>query len=320
MKRLLTAAFLGLAAVSAAAAADTDYPDRPIRLMVHFPAGSSTDTIARVLADKVAADLGQPVVIDNKPGADGAIAAQELKRSPADGYTLLLATNSAMSGAPVLRKSVTYDPVKDFTPITDIGRYTFMVYVHLDVPARTLQEFVDYARTRPGQLTYASGNVTGQLAFAYIALNARLNMVNIPYKGEPPGISDLVGKRVDVMVATAGTGVPQVQSGRLRALATIIPRRSTVLPDVPTVQESGFPDFALAPWAGLFGPAHLPGALVARLNRAFANAMKQPDVLQKMAQQEFALAPSSPKALGDLVGRQLAVHRQLADAIGLKPE
>jgi tripartite-type tricarboxylate transporter receptor subunit TctC len=316
MKTMLTAALLGLAAVGAAA----QYPDKPIRLLVHFPAGSSTDVIARVLADKVQAKLGQPIVVDNKPGADGAIAAQELKRAPADGYTLLLATNSPMSGVPVLRKSVPYDPVKDFTPITDVGRYTFMVYANPDVPARTLSELVDYARSRPGKLSYASGNVTGQLAFAYIALNAKLDMVNVPYKGEPPGISDLVGKRVDVMVATAGTGVPQVQSGRLKALATIIPKRSHVLPEVPTVQEAGFPDFALAPWAGLFGPARVPTEVVARLNSAFADAMKQPDVLQKMAQQEFALTPSTPQALGELVARQLTVHRELADAIGLQPE
>ncbi|WP_420223281.1 Bug family tripartite tricarboxylate transporter substrate binding protein [Pigmentiphaga litoralis] len=318
MKKLIAAGVTGLVCVSSAVAAD--YPTRPVRLLVHFPAGSSTDVIARVLAEKVGAKLGQPIVVENKPGADGAIAAQEVQRAPADGYTLLLATNSPMSGVPVLRKSVPYDPVTDFTPISDVGRYTFMVYVNAGVPVRTLPELVDYARARPGKLSYASGNVTGQLAFAYVALNAKLDMVNVPYKGEPPGIADLVGKRVDVMVATAGTGVPQVQSGRLKALATIIPKRSFVLPEVPTVQESGFPDFSLAPWAGLFGPAKMPVDVVARLNREFADAMKQPDVLQKMAQQEFALTPSTPQALGALVARQLAVHRELANAIGLQAE
>lgn len=318
MRRIIAATLLGLLAATSAAAAD--YPAKPIRLLVHFPAGSSTDVIARVLADKVAATLGQPIVVDNKPGADGAIAAQELKRAPADGYTLLLATNSAMSGVPVLRRSAPYDPVKDFTPITDIGRYTFMVYVHSGVPVHSLKEFVDYAKARPKKLSYASGNVTGQLAFAYLALHAKLDMVNVPYKGEPPGISDLVGQRVEAMIATAGTGVPHVQGGRLRALATIIPKRSHVLPDVPTVQESGFPDFALAPWAGLFGPAGMPAAVVSRLNSAFADAMQQPDVQQKMALQEFALTPSTPEALGELVKRQLTVHRELAQSIGLQPD
>lgn len=318
MKRLFAAALAALLVAGNAGA--TSFPNKPIRLLVHFPAGSSTDVIARTLADKVSARLGQPIVIDNKPGADGSIAAQELKRSPADGYTLLLATNSAMSGAPVLRKSASYDPTRDFTPITDVGRYNFMLYVNPDVPARTLQEFVEYAKARPDRLSYASGNVTGQLAFAYIAVNAGLSMTNVPYKGEPPAITDIVGKRVHAVVATAGTGMPQVQSGRLKVLATILPRRSQLYPAVPTVRESGFPQFSLAPWAGLFGPANMPADVIVRLNQAFVDAMKQPDVQQKMALQDFALTPSTPHALGELVARQLAVHRELAQAIGLQAE
>lgn len=319
MKAKLVMVALGLLTISSTLLA-AEYPTKPIRLLVHFPAGSSTDSIARVLAEKVAAKFGQPIVVDNKPGADGAIAAQELKRSPADGYTLLLATNSPMSGVPVLKKSVGYDPVTDFTPIIDIGRYTFMVFVNPNVPARNLQEFVAYAKGKPGKLSYASGNVTGQLSFAYIALNASLDMVNVPYKGEPPALTDLMGGRVEAMVATAGAGMPHVQAGRLKALATIIPRRSFALPDVPTVQESGFPDFALAPWSGLFGPANMPVDVVGRLNREFADAMKQPDVVKKLQQQEFAPTPSTPQALGELVKRQLTVHRELARAIGLQPE
>ncbi|KAF1046743.1 Bug family tripartite tricarboxylate transporter substrate binding protein [Xylophilus sp.] len=318
-RHILIALACALAAAGGTTAA-AGYPAKPVRLLVHFPAGSSTDVIARVLADKVSAKLGQPIVVDNKPGADGAIAATELKRSAPDGYTLLLATNSPMSGVPAMKKAPPFDPVKDFTPITDVGRYTFLVYVNAAVPAKTLPEFVAYARSKPGQLSYAAGNVTGLLSFAAIAQQSRLDMTQVPYRGEPPAITDLVGGRIDAMVATAGTGLPHVQSGRLRALATILPKRGATLPDVPTVQESGFPDFSIAPWAGLFGPAGMPRDVVAVLNREFGAAMKQPDVIRKLAEQEFALSPSTPEALGALVRRQLDVHRDILRSAGIEPE
>lgn len=317
MRQLLTA--ISVAAACAAAAA-ADFPSKPIRLVVHFPAGSSTDVIGRILAESAARKLGQPIIVDNKPGADGAIAATEIKRSPADGYTLMLATNSPMSGIPALKKAPPYDVTKDFTPVTDVGRYTFAVYVPAQSRAKTLAELMAQARTNPGKLAYGAGNVTGQLSMASMALTSKVDMTHVPYKGEPPAMTDLIGGRIDAMVATAGTGVPHVQSGKLRALATITHKRSAMLPDVPTIREAGFPNFSMEPWAGLFGPANMPKDVTDKLNRAFGAAMKDPEVIKKMASQDFALTPSTPEALGVLVKRQLEVHREIARAAGVQPE
>lgn len=295
-----------------------DFPTRPIRLIVHFPAGSSTDVIARVFAEKISQTLGQQFVIDNKPGADGAIAASELKRSAADGYTIMLATNSAMSGVPATRKSPPYDVTTDFTPITDIGRYNFFVFINHEVPAKTLSELVAYAKANPGKLAYGAGNVTGRLAFASIVAANGLDVTHIPYRGEPPAITDLITGRIQAMVATSGTGIPQVRDGKILALATILDKRSSVAPDVPTIAEAGFADFKIEPWAGLFGPPNMPADVVTVLNTAFRDAMTDPAVKQRMVEQDFALTPSTPKELGALVKRQLEIHRRIVSAAGIE--
>jgi tripartite-type tricarboxylate transporter receptor subunit TctC len=295
-----------------------DFPTRPIRLIVHFPAGSSTDVIARVFAEKISQKLGQQFIIDNKPGADGAIAASELKRSAADGYTIMLATNSAMSGVPATRKSPPYDVTTDFTPITDIGRYNFFVFINHEVPAKTLSELVAYAKANPGKLAYGAGNVTGRLAFASIVAANGLDVTHIPYRGEPPAITDLITGRIQAMVATSGTGIPQVRDGKILALATILDKRSSVAPDVPTIAEAGFADFKIEPWAGLFGPPNMPADVVTVLNTAFRDAMTDPAVKQRMVEQDFALTPSTPKELGALVKRQLEIHRRIVSAAGIE--
>lgn len=295
-----------------------DFPSRPIRLIVHFPAGSSTDVIARVFAEKISAKLGQQIIIDNKSGADGAIAATELKRSPADGYTIMLATNSAMSGVPAIRKSPPYDVMADFTPIIDIGRYNFFLFVNKDVPAKTLSELIAYAKANPGKLSYGAGNITGRLAFASIISANGLEVTHIPYRGEPPAMTDLITDRIQAMVATSGTGIPQVKDGRIAALATILDKRSSIAPDVPTIAEAGFPDFKIEPWAGLFGPQNMPRDIVTILNTAFKEAMSDPAVKQRMVEQDFALTPSTPDELAALVARQLDIHRKIVSAAGIE--
>jgi tripartite-type tricarboxylate transporter receptor subunit TctC len=299
-------------------AAAADFPTRPIRLIVHFPAGSSTDVIARTLGETISKKLGQQIIIDNKPGADGAIAATELKRSAADGYTIMLATNSAMSGVPATRKTPPYDVTTDFTPITEIGRYNFFLYVSKDVPAKTLKELIAYAKANPGKLAYGSGNITGRLAFASVVAANNLDVTPVPYKGEPPAITDLITGRIQAMVATSGTGLPQVKDGKILALATILEKRSAAAPDVPTIAEAGFADFRIEPWAGLFGPPNMPREIVTVLNTAFKDAMSDPAVKQRMLEQDFALTPSTPEDLGALVKRQLDIHRKMVTAAGIE--
>src|SRR5262245_15495337 len=296
------------------------YPAKPVRVVVPFPAGSATDTITRVLAQSVSQSIGQTLVVENKAGADGAIAGAEVAKAPADGYTLLMATNSPMSAVPAMKKAPPYDPVADFTPITDIGRYTFFIVLHPDVPAKTLDEFIAYARANPGKLNYATGNTTGIVSTAFFAAQAQIKLVHVPYKGEPQALTDLAAGRVQVMFCSSGTSVPLIKDGRWRALVTTLPRRSHLLPDVPTIAEAGMPQFSITSWAGLFGPAKMPREVVARLNKEFVAAMGRADVQAALEKQAFALSPSSPERLGELVKEQLDSYRSTLRTAGVEPE
>ena len=311
-----------LAAVAMAVplAVSAQYPAKPVRIVVPFPGGSATDTVTRILANYVAQSLGQPLVVENKAGADGAIAAAEVARSAPDGYTLLMATNSPMSAVPALKKSPPYDPVADFTPITDVGRYTFFLYVHPSVPAKTFADLIAYAKANPGKLNYATGNTTGIVSFAQIKSLAGIEMVHVPYKGEPAGITDLVAGRVQMMIATPTTGLAHVKDGKLRAFATTLSRRSPLLPEVPTIAEAGMPEFSITSWVALFGPARMPRAILERLNKEFGGAMARPEVQASMEKQGFALNPSSPEQLADFVKQQLESYRRILRAAGVQPE
>ena len=308
------------AALLAAAPSFAQYPSKPIRIVVPFPAGSATDTITRILGQSVSAAIGQPVVVDNKAGADGAIAGAEVVRAAPDGYTLLMATNSPMSAVPAMKKLPPYDPVADFTPISDIGRYTFFIVVHPGVPAKTLSELIQYAKANPGKINYATGNTTGIVSTAYFSSLARIEMVQVPYKGEPQAMTDLISGRVQLMFASSSTAMPQVRDGKLRALVTTLARRSHLLPDVPTIAEAGMPEFSVTSWAGLFGPAKMPKEVVDRINREFAVAMGRADVQAAMEKQAFVLSPSTPEKLGAFVKEQLESYRKILRAAGVQPE
>lgn len=316
MKRTLVLAAALLVAVPAFA----QFPSKPIRIVVPFGAGSATDLIARVLGSSVSAAVGQPVVIDNKAGADGAIAATEVAKAAPDGYTLLMATNSPLSVVPAMKKSPPYDPVADFTPITDVGRYTFFVVVNPGLPAKTLPELVQYAKANPGKINYATGNTTGIVSSALLASLAKIEMVHVPYKTEPQVMPDLVSGRVQMMFASSTTSMPLIRDGKLRPLVTTLPRRSHLLPEVPTIAEAGFPTFSIISWAGLFGPAKLPAEVTARLNKEFVAAMGRSDVQEAMQKQAFVLTPSTPEKLAGWVKEQLESYRNILKAVGIQPE
>jgi len=316
MKRLLVLAGALLFAVQAYA----QFPNKAIRVVVPFPAGSATDTITRILGASVSTAVGQPVLVDNKVGADGAIAGTEVVKAAPDGYTLLMATNSPMSAVPALKKVPPYDPVTDFTPVTDVGRYTFFIVVHPGVPAKTLPELIQYARANPGKLNYATGNTTGIVSTAFFSSLAKIEMVHVPYKGEPQAMTDLISGRVQFMFASSSTSVPQVRDGKLRALVTTLARRSPILPEVPTIAEAGMPEFSVTSWAGLFGPARMPKEIVDRINREFVAAMGRADVQAAMDKQAFVLSPSSPEKLGAFVKQQLESYRNILRAAGVQPE
>ncbi len=296
------------------------YPNKPIRIIVPFPAGSATDTITRILGNSVGAAIGQTVVVDNKAGADGAIAGAEVAKAAPDGYTLLMATNSPLSAVPALRKNPPYDPVADFTPITDIGRYTFFIVVHPGVQSKTVAELIAQARAHPGKINYATGNTTGIVSSAFFASQAKIEIVHVPYKGEPQAITDLLAGRVHLMFASSSTTISHIRDGRLRALATTLPRRSHLLPDLPTIAEAGMPQFSITSWAGLFGPAKMPREVVERLNKEFGAAMARPEVRAQMEKQAFVLSPSTPEQLAAFVKTQLESYRATLRAAGVQPD
>ena len=317
MKKLLTAMLFGAFTLTAAA---QSYPSKPIRLIVPFPPGSATDTVARTFGASVAQAIGQPIVVENKAGADGAIAGTEVMRAAPDGYTLFFATNSPMAVAPAMRKTPPYDPLRDFTPIADMGRYTFFVVVHPSVPSKTIAEFIKYAKDNPDKVNYATGNTTGIMSTAQFSHLAGIKMVHVPYKGEPQALTDLIAGRVQFMVVSAGTSVPHIREGKLRALATLITKRSPILPDVPTMAESGMPQFSITSWAALYGPAKLPREIVDRMNKEFLAAAQRPEVLATMEKQAFVLTGSTPERLGAFTKEQIDEYRAMMRATGMEPD
>jgi tripartite-type tricarboxylate transporter receptor subunit TctC len=317
MKRLFIAA---VTFVFASAAFAQSYPGKPIRIVVPFPAGSATDTIARILGQSVSAAMGQPVIVDNKVGADGAIAGAEVVKSAPDGYTLIMATNSPMAVAPAMKKVPPYDPVADFTPITDVGRYTFFLYANVDQPYRTYRDMVAYAKANPGKINYATGNTTGIMSFGQMNALAGVDMTHVPYKGEPQAVTDIIAGRVQLLWATPTTGLAHLKDGKLRALATNLKSRSGLLPDVPTMAEVGIPQYSVVSWAALYGPAKLPREIVQRLNKEFHDAAKRPEVVAALEKQAFTISLSTPEELGAFTKSQLEAYRGILKSIGIQPE
>jgi tripartite-type tricarboxylate transporter receptor subunit TctC len=261
------------------------YPLRPVRMLLAFPPGGPTDINARVFAQKLSESLGQQVVVDNKPGAGGNLAAAEAAKAPADGYTVFYNT-SAISIAPALYASISYDPVRDFAPVALTATVPLVLAVHPGLPAKTLPEFIAYARANPGKLNYGSsgtGTIT-HLAGALFASQLGLQMQHIPYKGSAPALIDVAAGQTQMMVDTISTVLPYARDHRLRALAVAMPRRLAVLPEVPTLEEAaGLPGFEMSAWQGLLVPAGTPKDVVARLNAEVNKAVQNADLRQRLA-------------------------------------
>lgn len=314
---LVTLAGLALAIGSAMA----QYPNKPVKMIAPLPAGTATDTVARILAKSMSSSFGQSVIVDNRAGADGAIAGAEVAKAMPDGYTLLFGTNSPMAAVPALRKVPPYDPVKDFSPISLVGHYSSFLWVNAATPVKSLQELIEFARANPGKLNYATGNTGGIVAMAQmLALAGNLSMVHVPYKGEPAAIVDLVSNSVQVMFATPTTASAFAKEGKLRALATTLPHRSPGAPDVPTMVEAGLPRFSIALWAAIYGPAKMPQGIVDQLSREVNLALNRSDVKEQLERQQFFGQGSAPKELDAYTREQLEMYsRTLRDA-GVQPE
>ena len=295
------------------------WPSKPVRIVLQFPPGGSTDVVARILAQTLTTSLGQPVLVENKPGADGAIAGDFVARSEPDGHTFFMASNTPMMQVPLLKKNAPYDPVKSFTPVSLLGRYVYVLVVNPTVPAKDVNELLAYARNNPGRLAYGSYSGVTQLMHTRLkSVKADTNMV--PYKGEGPTITDLLGGHVQLTFATPISTLAHIKDGRLRALAVLLPKRSSLLPDVPTGAEAGLPPFTAGTWAALFGPAKLPADITLRMNRELNAAMARPEVREKIEKLGFEIAGSTPGEMATFLQEQLEAWGRAFREAGMSPE
>ena len=293
---LLTAALTPLSALAQA------YPNKPIRLIVPFPAGGATDILARALSQKLGEKIGQPVVVENRPGAGGTIGADAASKSAADGYTLLLATSSTHSIGPAINPKIPYNAETDFTPIAYVASSPNIVVVPNTLPVKTMREFIDYARKNPGKLNYASsGNGTiVHLTTEYFKAQSDTFILHIPYRGTALAIPDLVSSKVDVLFDSFVTGMPHVKDGKLRALAVTSAKRSALAPDMPTVAEV-LPGFESVTWFGLYGPKAMSADVTAKVNQAVNAALADADVKERFARLGAEPAGGTPQAFAAMV-------------------
>ena len=295
------------------------YPNKPIRLIVPFPAAGTADIAARTVAQALSQGLGQQIIVDNRGGADGAIAGAAVIGSTPDGYTLFFATSTALNAAPTLHKTPPYDPLTAFTPISLVGKFGFFLIVHQSVPAKTVPELLAYLRTNPGKVSYGTGNGTSILSTAQLAASENVDMVHIPYKGDAPASADLIAGRIQLTLATLSAGVlPQIKDGKLRVLATMLPNRSPLLPDTPTALEAGLRGLTITPWGGLFGPPGMPKEVVERLQREMQAVAARGDTREALDRIAFELQASTPDELSKLLSDQLQIWRRTVQDLGIE--
>jgi tripartite-type tricarboxylate transporter receptor subunit TctC len=314
---------IGLIATAGAAVlpvAAADYPDRPIRLVVPFPAGGGADTLARLIMPRVAQGLGAPIVIDNKPGAGGNVGAEIVARAQPDGYTLLYGTNGTHAINQSLYGSLRFDPVRDFAPISRLTAIAAILVVNPDFPAASVRELIQYAKAHPGQVNFASaGNgTTSHLAGELFRTMAGIDLVHVPYRGGALAAADVMGGRVQMMIDVMPNAYPLAKSGRLRGLASTTGQRFPGAPDYPTIAESGLPGYAVSAWDGLFAPAGTPVGIVLRLNDAVRQALEDPQVRESLLAHGAQAVPGTPEGLARHVAQEAEKWAKVVRQSGAK--
>jgi tripartite-type tricarboxylate transporter receptor subunit TctC len=297
------------------------WPNKPIRMLVGFPAGGPTDIVARLVSDRVSAQVNQRIIVDNRPDAAGNIAVELLAKANPDGHTLLYSSN-AIALSPGLYSKLGYDPLKDVAPVTEIGAGCLIFLVHPALPIRSVQEFVDYAKQRPGQLNYGSSGTGTSTHLAAVLFSQRtgIQTQHVPYKGTAPSLVDLVAGRTQFLMGAVLTAVPHVKEGRLRALGITGVKRIQSLPELRTLEESGLPGFVVTTWQGLFAPGGTPASTLSRVNAEFVKAIHSPELKPRIEQQDMEPTGVSVKAFNDMYRAELARWTKVAKDAGLKAE
>ena len=310
---------LGLACAFSAFA--QDYPNRAVRVVIPYAAGGSTDILTRILAQRMTARLGQGVVVENRPGANGIIGTDAVAKSPADGYTLLMVTNGQTISMGLYPK-LPWDVEKDFAPIVNVAAMPNTIVVHPSQPFNSLKDLIDYARAKPGSLSYSHAGIGSpqHLAGELFKLVSKVNIVQVPYKGTAGQLTALLGNEVQMTFSTMPPAMPLVQAGRLRAIAIGSPRRSPALPDVPTVAESGYPGFDIGAWNGILAPAGTPAAIVNRLATEIARVAKNPEAREKASSQGAELISMTPQEFTDYIKKMTAHFAKVVKATGMRPD
>lgn len=310
---------LCLLALVASGAAAQAWPAKPIRLVVAFAAGSATDSVARILAHELTQRLGQPVVVDNRAGAFGQIAAGVVARSPADGYTLFMTTNTTHSANPHLFKSLDYDPIADFAPIVRTGTLPFMLVVNPSLPVRTTAELIAHAKAHPGELFYATSSSTSLVAAETLNRLAGTSITAVQYKASTQALVDVMAGRIQVMVADFATAMPQVKAGKLRVLAVTTAKRSALVPRAPPIADA-VPGFDVTSWNGIFAPAGTPAPVLARLARELTALLRLPALRARLAELGYEVDPLGPEAFARYVREQADYWGRLVRAAGIQPQ
>src|SRR5216684_1929955 len=325
VRRLLWALPLAAGAVfgheSALAQAADAWPSKPIRFILPFPPGGGTDILGRVISERLAANLGQPVVIENRGGAGGNVGAEAAAKSAPDGYTIVLVAPS-LAISPSLYSKLNYDPVKDFAPVSLVATVPNVMVTHPSVPANTLAEFIRLAKTKPGGMNFGSGGsgTSNHLAGELFNIVAGVKLVHVPYKGVNLAMNDVLSGEVHLVVIGIPAAAPHIKAGKLRALALIAPQRSPALPEVPTAAEAGLPNFEVTTWYGILAPAGTPKTIVARLNAELVRIMHAPELKERLAAMATDPATSTPEEFGDYIKREIAKWGEVVRQAGLKAD
>jgi tripartite-type tricarboxylate transporter receptor subunit TctC len=318
LRRLVLAGCTALILIAPARA--QTYPARPVTIIIPFGAGSATDTAARRIAANLQAALGQAFVVENRTGANGLLSATAAARAPADGYTLLITTNSSHSAAPALYKTMPYDPIRDFTPIARLGVVASFLAVNTSLPIHSPQDFVAYAKANPGKLTYGSGNTTGHVSGEALKLRAGIEITRVAYRSNPPALTDLIAGHISAMFPDFTNGIPLVQAQKIRPIAQLTRERSALLPNVPTLHETVMPGFDLVAWVGLFGPANTPPEVVRTLAHELEKMFARPDIREQFVAAGMEVTYGGPEQFADYVKSELTKWTTLIREAGIEPE